>query len=133
MKQQNSEMTHFSFVRRAVGTISSLAILIIAIAIFSSIAEAATFHVTTTADNNNNASPTAGSLRKAIIDANNNPGLDTIDFNIPGAGVHTITVTVALPGIGDPVIIDGYTQPGTIQNTLANSNNAVLLIQITGT
>ena len=35
---------------------------------------------------------------------------DTIDFAIPGAGVHTITRTRALPTITDPVIIDGYTQ-----------------------
>ena len=35
----------------------------------------------------------AGSLRQAIVDANNNPnsaGPDVIDFNIPGSGVQTI-------------------------------------------
>jgi hypothetical protein len=37
----------------------------------------------------------AGSLRQAIIDANDvlvNPGLDTINFNIPGGGVQTIPI-----------------------------------------
>ena len=34
-----------------------------------------TFTVTTTADNGDNINPTAGSLRKAIIQANANPGL----------------------------------------------------------
>jgi hypothetical protein len=104
-------------------------------------AQAATFHVTTTADNNSNASPTAGSLRKAILDANANAGLDTIDFNIPGAGVHTISLTVLLPTITDPVVIDGYTQrpcssnpaPCSQTNTLTNGDNAVLLIELTGT
>src|SRR5262249_18310970 len=111
----------------------SLVVVLCAIAVFGSIASAATFHVTTTSDNNNNSSPTPGSLRKAIIDANNNPGTDTIDFNIPGSGVHTITVTLALPVISDPVVIDAYTQPGSVQNSLANNNNAQLMIQITGT
>src|SRR5262249_34685315 len=38
-----------------------------------------------------------------------------------------------LPAITDPVIIDGYTQPGASQNTLAAGDNAVLLIQLDGT
>lgn len=96
-------------------------------------AQAATFHVATTADNNNNASPTVGSLRKAIVDANANPGTDTIDFNIPGAGVHTFSLTISLPSITDPVVIDGYTQPGASANTLSNGDNAVLLIELDGT
>ena len=54
----------------------------------------------------------AGSLRQAILDANGSAGLDTIEFNIPGGGVHTITPASALPDITDPVIIDGTTQPG---------------------
>lgn len=54
----------------------------------------------------------AGSLRQAITNANANPGLDTITFNIPGAGVHTINLLTALPFITDAVIINGATQPG---------------------
>ena len=75
----------------------------------------------------------AGSLNQAIVNANVHVGLNTITFAIPGAGVHTISPTSALPGITDPVVIDGYTQPGASPNTLANGNNAVLLIELDGT
>src|SRR5262249_32631249 len=53
-----------------------------------------------------------GSLRQAIIDANATPGLDNITFNIPGAGVQTINLLIALPDITDPVVFDATTQPG---------------------
>src|SRR5215510_2513303 len=85
--------------------------------IFSTAAEAATFHVTTTADNGDNVNPTSGSLRKAIIDANSNPGADLIDFQIMPAGVvQTISPPAPLPSITDSVTIDGYTQSGASQN-----------------
>src|SRR5262245_56776486 len=71
----------------------------------------ATFVVT----NVNN--PGAGSLRQAILDANSSSGADTITFNIPGSGVHTIAPTSALPNITEAVTIDGYTQPGASANT----------------
>jgi CSLREA domain-containing protein len=75
----------------------------------------------------------AGSLRQAIFDSNASGGVkETITFNIPGAGVHTITPTSALPDITDPVIIDGYTQPGASVNTLAIGDNAVLQIELNG-
>lgn len=109
------------------------AIAIFTIVFFASSAAAATFHVTTISDNNNNSSPTQGSLRKAIVDANANPGLDTIDFNIPGSGVHRFSLITPLPFIADPVTIDGYTQPGAVQNSLTNNDNAQLMIEITGT
>src|SRR5262249_52497269 len=78
-----------------------------------------------------------GSLGQAILDANATPNVgavrDTITFNIPGAGVHTIAPQLAaLPTITDPVVIDGYTQPGASPNTLAGGDNAVLLIELTG-
>lgn len=38
--------------------------------------------------------------------------MDTIAFNIPGAGVQTITPTSVLPFITAPVTIDGTTQTG---------------------
>ena len=41
----------------------------------------------------------AGSLRQAIIDSNNTASVQTIAFQIPGAGVHTISPTSALPTI----------------------------------
>ena len=67
---------------------------------------AATFVVTNASESG------PGSLRQAILDANNSGGTDAISFAIPGAGVHTITPTYALPQVGDPVVIDGTTQPG---------------------
>ena len=73
-----------------------------------------------------------GSLRQAILDANNHAGLDTIAFNIPGEVLHTITPASQLPSITSPVTLDGYTQPGSRANTLANGDNAVLLIEING-
>src|SRR5947209_321498 len=82
----------------------------------------------------------SGSFRQAILDANAhanslNPGSapDDIAFSISGSGVHTITPLSAFPTVTDPVIIDGYTQPGTSTNTLTTGDNAVLLIQLTGT
>jgi parallel beta-helix repeat protein len=74
-----------------------------------------------------------GSLRQAIIDSNVLTGVDTITFNIPGGGVHVIVPLSALPAIVDPVIVDGYTQPGASPNTLALGDNAVILIEIDGT
>ena len=84
-----------------------------------------------TASNTNDAGP--GSLRQAIIDANASPGTQTISFNIPGAGVHTINLASALPDITDPVIIDGYTQTGASPNTQTTGSDAVLLIELNGT
>ncbi len=42
---------------------------------------------------------------------------DTINFNIAGAGVHTIAPSPALPNITKPVTINGYSQPGSSANT----------------
>ncbi|MFQ5627274.1 MAG: hypothetical protein ACE5I1_00825 [bacterium] len=68
--------------------------------------KANTFTVTNTNDGG------AGSLRQAIIDANNNPGKDTIVFDISGTGPYTIQPTSPLPDITDPVVIDGLSQSG---------------------
>lgn len=66
----------------------------------------ATFNVT----NTNNSG--AGSLRQAIIDANQDDGiLDTINFSIAGSGPHVIAPLTELPGITSPVIIDGTSEP----------------------
>ena len=87
---------------------------------------------TTSDEDNGNYSPGDLSLREAITLANANPGADSISFAIPGAGVHTITLLSALPTITDPVIIDGYSQPGASPNTLAVGDNALLLIELNG-
>jgi CSLREA domain-containing protein len=78
-------------------------------------------------------------LRAAIEEANdnNNPTeQDHIGFNIPDSvdpGVKTITPTSILPGITEPVIIDGYSQPGSSVNSAAKGTNAKLRIQLNGT
>src|SRR6266568_155617 len=71
-------------------------------------------------------------LRDAITFANTNAGPDVINFNISGAGVHTIQPASSLPNIGGPLTIDGYSQPGTSVNTLPVGDNAVLLIELDG-
>jgi parallel beta-helix repeat protein len=74
--------------------------------------------------NTNDSGP--GSLRQAILNANANPGLDTICFDIPGAGVQTITPLTPLPTITDPVVIDGTTQAGFAGTPLIELNGANL-------
>jgi hypothetical protein len=67
-----------------------------------------TIPVTTAADSG------PGSLRQAIQDANVNPDLGEIHFQIVDAnspGVHTIHLASPLPNVTHPVLIDGTTQP----------------------
>ena len=84
------------------------------------------FNVTNTNDSG------AGSLRQAILDANAQPGLDYISFNIPGGGLKTIAPLTVLPSIGDDTVIDAYSQPGSVLNTLAVGSNAAPLIELSG-
>jgi hypothetical protein len=74
-------------------------------------------------------------LNEALLEANANPGKDTINFNIPGSSstVKVISPTFELPEITDPVLIDGYSQPGAQENTLATGGtNAQLKIRVDG-
>jgi hypothetical protein len=64
-----------------------------------------TFTVTKTDDSG------PGSLRQAILDANDNPGADMISFNILGDGPYRIAPNSDLPIIRGPITIDGTTQP----------------------
>ena len=115
----------------------------------------ATIMVTTAADDN---TPNDGSvsLREAIQAINNgsagtdldisnqNPGTfgtsDTIDFAIPQPGTGPIVQTInvgntgngALPALLKPVLIDGYPEIGASANTLANGDNANILIELNG-
>lgn len=75
-----------------------------------------------------------GSLADAITQANNTPGADTIQFSIAGQGVQTINLSHSLPIINEQVVIDGYTQPGSVENSAVSPNpfNATLLMQING-
>ena len=81
-------------------------------------APASVFVVTSAGDSG------AGSLRQAILDANAQPGADTMVFNIPGSGLHTITPSTALPTISDPVTIDGSTQPGFTGSPIIELNGS---------
>ena len=74
-----------------------------------------------------------GSLRQAITDANSMGG-GTINFNIPGGGVHTISPLSVLPTITQTVTIDGYSQPGSSANTNPPTMgiNAILQIELSG-
>ena len=123
---------------RGAGSVIGLLVLL-----WSQTAPAATITVTTVGDD---LTPNDGSVsfREAItaINAGNNlgdpniiaqnPGTfgtnDTINFNIPGAGVKTINVGsdpsasgIALPTIIKPLTINGYMQIGASANTQANS------------
>ncbi len=73
-----------------------------------------------------------GSLRQAILDSNALTGGNTIDFDIPGSGVQTITLSSGLPTITTAVLIDGYSQPGASPNTEPQSDNATLEIALYG-
>ena len=85
-------------------------------------AEAAIYTVQTNADAG------IGSLRWAIQQANTNQGLDDIEFQIPGAVPHMITLNTQLPEITDEVRIEGYSQPGASQ--AAENQIAHLMIVI---
>ena len=89
----------------------------------------ATFSVTNTNDSG------AGSLRQAITDANSNANaadMDVIEFNISGSEVHTIAINSDLPLVTEKVTINGYSQPGSSENTAASPNplNSVIKIEL---
>jgi IPT/TIG domain/S-layer homology domain len=102
--------------------------LVLPLLFSAAVVSANTYTVTSTNDAG------AGSLRQAILDANANPGADTVAFNIAGSGVHTITPATALPTITDALTIDGYAQAGSSANTKAVGQglNTVLTIELAG-
>src|SRR5438552_1603770 len=84
---------------------------------------AATFTVNTADDHNDGVCNAADcTLREAINAVNAGSGGDTISFNIPGAGVHTINLTSGLPILNKTVTIDGATQPGFSRTPLIELN-----------
>ncbi|WZO98058.1 right-handed parallel beta-helix repeat-containing protein [Isosphaeraceae bacterium EP7] len=87
------------------------------------------FTVSVATDNGDNASPTTGSLRAAIVAANAVVAGDdaVIDFSISGAGTHVLGIdsTYELPAIVKPTVVDGYSQGG-------GSYAGAPLIQISG-
>ncbi len=78
---------------------------------------------------------------EAINAANANAGKDKIKFNIPaamdpgctvGTGVCIISLEATAPEITDPVVIDGYSQPGASPNTLVQGLDTQLKIHVEG-
>jgi Secretion system C-terminal sorting domain len=77
-----------------------------------------TFAATFTVTNTNDTGP--GSLRQAILDANATPGPDDIVFNIAGTGPFVLAPgSGGLPSIDEAVTINGYSQPGATQGSMA--------------
>ncbi|QBB71458.1 right-handed parallel beta-helix repeat-containing protein [Pseudolysobacter antarcticus] len=89
------------------------------------------FTVTTIADNGNNTSPTVGSLRWAIKNANANTGASKISFSVPCLSLFNLSSPL-LPNITTNVSIDGYSNPGAIKNTSDTSFNANLCVVMNG-
>ncbi|MCC6992038.1 MAG: S8 family serine peptidase, partial [Acidobacteria bacterium] len=85
-------------------------------------APGATFMVTSTANSG------AGTLRQAILDANARAGFDAISFAIAGTGVHTITLTAALPAISSPVVINATTD----DSFAVNANRPAVVVDGNG-
>ena len=77
-------------------------------------------------------------LRAAIQEANATPETDIISFDIPEgfrdptSGVATISPATRLPPITTPVLINGYSQPGSSTNTLAVGDNAAIKVELDG-
>jgi CSLREA domain-containing protein len=89
------------------------------------LAHAATFTVNTADDHDDGTCNVADcTLREAINAANAGAGGDTITFNIPGTGGHTINATLGGFPITKPVTIDGTTQPGFSGTPLIELNGA---------
>ncbi len=93
---------------------------------------ASTFTVNNTQDPGDGICNASCTLSDAILAANDNPGADIIQFNIPDSGIKTIKPQTELPAITEAVTIDGYSQPGASPNTLAKGTNANLLVQLDG-
>ncbi len=76
----------------------------------------------------------AGSLRDAMTVVNARTGIDLVEFAIPNAGPHVITLASALPTITDDgVSIDGTTQSGASCGQLTTGTPHDLRVQIDGT
>jgi hypothetical protein len=72
-----------------------------------------------------------GSLRDAIITANQNPGRDQIRFDIAGGGPHVISLANDLPAVTGPVAIRGYSEPDASPATAGSAANPSVVIDAT--
>jgi CSLREA domain-containing protein len=85
----------------------------------SGTAAGTTYVVNSTADTTDgNCNAANCTLREAVLAANTNPGVDTINFNLAGTAPFTISLVGTtgsppfFPNITDAVVIDGSSQPG---------------------
>lgn len=74
------------------------------------------------------------SLRQVLVDADNflAAGNNVVAFDIPGPGVKVIQPLTPLALPGEPITLDGFTQPGSRPNRLPDGYNGVHLIQLDG-
>ncbi|MEI7731942.1 MAG: hypothetical protein WCO56_20380 [Verrucomicrobiota bacterium] len=108
-------------------------LLVISLSLMAAALHGATYTVLNTNDSG------SFSFRQALLDANSNPGSDTILFNIAGAGPHVIAPASALPTVTDSVIIDGTSQPGyngqpliEVNGAKAGTSTSGILVQTSG-
>jgi CSLREA domain-containing protein len=115
-----------------------------ALMLLASRADAATFVVDTTSDAPLSACTAAAadcSLRGAILAANAAPDADRIEFDLPPTDPGFIAATAhwrieaasSMPNNAGDLEIDGYTQSGAVENTLApdaGGSNAVLKVEL---
>ena len=85
-----------------------------------------TFTVWNTADDGE------GSLRWAIVQANQDDGPTRIEFDIPGDGARTIRLNAALEPLVRPVVIDARSQPGYQGSPLVRLDGSGLAPGTTG-
>lgn len=72
------------------------------------------------------------SLRAAIQTAEAKEGTDFISFDIPGAGIHTISPASDLPTITEKTLINAKTQPGHVDRPLIEVNGSATSINSNG-
>jgi CSLREA domain-containing protein len=93
----------------------------------------ATFTVNSTVDPGNGVCDAAQcTLREALTAANSSPGLDSIVFNIAGAGPYTINLQSGLSVFGPEaaVMIDGTSQPGYAGTPIIELNGGGLPLSV---
>jgi hypothetical protein len=112
------------FSKKLIGTLGA-GIFAFGMAASASSAQAAIHTVVNTNSSGN------GSLRDAINTANQTPARDQIWFQIPGNGVHTISLANDLPAVTQPVAIRGYSQPGSSPATAGSAANPTVVIDAT--
>ncbi|MFN0187975.1 MAG: cadherin domain-containing protein [Bacteroidia bacterium] len=80
---------------------------------------------------------TSVTLRSVILESNARPpyyndSIFTVNFNIPGAGAQTISLSANLPEIKYPILFNGFSQPGAVANTASFGDqvNSTMMMNI---